>query len=199
MEEKKIVCSRRVKVKDNDQQYNYVTKKVETDKIKIFIQKGKATIDDEEIIDVAFVHYRDEKGRPVQLDLRENSEINKIIRQKIFSEFGQIKIKAEGNLTNFAGLPCIELIVTRDASCFERNRFRSFDPNRCNLWKFDIEQKKKPKIRRLTPDEFDVSNAVSSVVEEKMNEALFAKLAESCPELAEIPITLATTGKKKKK
>ena len=174
---------------------------VECEKIKVFIQKSKAQVDEEDIIDTVFVHYRDHKGRPVQLGLRENPEVTKVIREKIFKEFGKIKIKAEGNLVAFSGQPCIEFVVAADASCFERNRFKYFSYARCEpgLWKFDpIQPKHKPKIRRLDLEEI----VAAETVERKLGKSL-GKISDTCPELAGISINhekiadAASAGKRK--
>jgi len=196
----KIMCTMKKFRKNENGEKIPEIQMVECEKIKVFIQKSKAQVDEKDIIDTVFVHYRDHKGRPVQLGLRENPEVTKVIREKIFKEFGEIKIKAEGNLVAFSGQPCIEFIVAADASCFERNRFKYFSYARCepSLWKFDpIQPKhKKPKIRKLDLEEL----AVAETVERNLNKSL-GKIEDICPELAGISInhekiaSIVNTGK----
>ena len=184
--EEKIVCTMKKFRKSSDGEKVLDVQMVECDKIKVFCQKGKAQVDDTEIIDTVFVHYRDHKGRSVQLSLRENPEVTKVIRERIFKEFGKMKIKAEGNLVAFSGQPCIEFVVTSDASCYERNRFKFFSYARCEpgLWKFDpIQPKRKPKIRRLDLEEI----VAAETVERKLGKSL-GKISDTCPELAGISI-----------
>lgn len=185
MEECGIVCSLKKFQKNENGEKILKTQTIKSDKIKVFLQKGKAQIDDKDIVDVAFVHYRDQKGRPVQLQLKENPEIVKVIRDKVFKEFGQIRIKAEGNLAAFTGQPCIEMVVTADAASYERGRFRYFNYSRCEpgLWKFDPHRPKRPKIRRLDPEEL----VVAQEVEQQLNKA-FGTIGDICPELAKIKI-----------
>jgi len=196
----KIVCTRKKFKKDKNSEKGTTVsfETVECDKIKVFCQKGKAQINDKDIIDSVFVHYRDHKGRPVQLGLRENPEVVKTIREKIFAEFGPIKIKAEGNLTAFSGQPCVEWVVAADASCYERNRFSQFNYAKAELglWKFDQTQKPKLKIRRINVGELAAAAA------EKRLSASLGKLGDIHPELAGIRIdtsAIAESVNKRKK
>jgi len=184
--ESKIMCMMKKFRKNENGEKIPEIQLIESEKIKVFIQKSKAQVDEKDIIDTVFVHYRDHKGRPVQLSLKENPEVTKVIREKIFQEFGKIKIKAEGNLVAFSGQPCIELVVAADASCYERNRFKYFSYARCEpgLWKFDpIQPKHKPKIRRLDLEEL----VVAETVERKLVKSL-GRIGDTCPELAGISI-----------
>jgi hypothetical protein len=198
--EKKIMCTMKKFRKNENGEKIPEIQLVECEKIKVFIQKSKAQVDEKDIIDTVFVHYRDHKGRPVQLGLRENPEVTKVIREKIFKEFGKIKIKAEGNLVAFSGQPCIEFVVAADASCFERNRFKYFSYARCEagLWKFDpIQPKHKSKIRRLDLEEL----VVAETVEKKLERSL-GKIGDACPELAGVTINhekIASTVSSKRK
>jgi hypothetical protein len=183
--EKNIVCTmKRFRRNENGEKIPEI-QMVECDKIKVFVQKSKAQINDDAIIDTVFVHYRDHKGRPVQLGLKENPAVTKTIRETIFKEFGKIKIKAEGNLVAFSGQPCIEYVVAADASCFERNRFKLFSYARCEpgLWKFDQIQKPKLKIRKLDLEEL----VAVETIERKLSGSL-GKIGDTCPELAGVSI-----------
>lgn len=150
---------------------------------------GKAEINEKDIVDTVFIHYRDHKGRPVQLKLKENPQITQKIREIVHQNFGELRITGTGNLSSFDERQAIEYVINSDSTYFERNRFECFVFKKAEkgLWKFNPIEKKteKPRIRRLTIDEEDIVKNVESNLNKRSSHDL-GKLVDVCPLLESI-------------